>query len=101
MSLSCLPLTSLTTADNHLHSHCTLTLYTHTVHSHRGTRTPLLFLQELDDPLEQADMLMQQLEQLPSICRYQYKDVGAFVMGFIEPKAAEYKVGLYRSIYSY
>jgi hypothetical protein len=45
-------------------------------------------------------MLMQQLEQLPSICRYQYKDVGAFVMGFIEPKAAEYKVGLYSNLCS-
>ena len=45
---------------------------------------------ELDDPLDNEEQLNEQLDTLPSLCRFQLQQVSSFIVGLFEPSAKLY-----------
>lgn len=49
---------------------------------------------DLDDPLKDEEHLTEQLETLPSLCRFQLQQVASYVMSLFEPSAQLYQQAL-------
>lgn len=45
---------------------------------------------EIDDPLDEDEQLMEQLDALPSLCRFQLQQVSTYVISLFEPSARSY-----------
>ena len=48
----------------------------------------------VEDLLEEQTNIQEQLERLPSICRYQYEAVGQYFLSLFDPALQQYKVYL-------
>ena len=46
---------------------------------------------DLDDPLKDEEQLTEQLETLPSLCRFQLQQVASYVLSLLEPSATLYQ----------
>ena len=51
---------------------------------------------ELDDPLADDEALSEQLDTLPSLCRFQLQQVSTYVISLFEPAARMYQQALSR-----
>ena len=49
---------------------------------------------DLDDPLKDEEQLTEQLETLPSLCRFQLQQVASYVLSLFEPCAQLYQQAL-------
>ena len=49
---------------------------------------------DIDDPLADDEQLNEQLDTLPSLCRFQLQQVSSYVMSLFEPSAQLYQQGL-------
>ena len=49
---------------------------------------------DLDDPLKDEEQLTEQLETLPSLCRFQLQQVASYVLSLFEPCATLYQQAL-------
>ena len=49
---------------------------------------------DADDPLEDDEQLTEQLDTLPSLCRFQLQQVSTYVVSLFEPSALRYQQGL-------
>ena len=48
---------------------------------------------DVDDPLDDDEQLQEQLDTLPSLCRFQLQQVSTYVMSIFEPSARAYQTG--------
>jgi exportin-7 len=66
------------------------------IHSRMQLVTSLLQSSDgkVDDPLEDDEQLNEQLDALPSLCRFQLQQVSSYVMSLFEPAAHHYQQAL-------
>lgn len=56
--------------------------------------TTVLANNTLDDPLENAEQLSEQMESLPYIFRFEYEDMNTYFCSVMDPIATAYSQGL-------